>query len=104
MGRTDEKLIEDLGGHEPVSSPRFTYIHYNEKRDLPMLLAVRNATFISHGQLHEQLVATGTEASRRAFNWRVQRLVRAGLVEKLPPHTPILWGGLPDYSQWIGLP
>lgn len=88
MGRTDEKLIEDLGGHEPVSSPRFTYIHYNEKRDLPMLLAVRNATFISHGQLHEQLVATGTEASRRAFNWRVQRLVRAGLVEKLPPTLP----------------
>jgi hypothetical protein len=88
MEWTDETLIDQSDTRESTGNPRFSYIHYNEKRDLPMLLAVRNSVFICHGQLHEQLVSTGTEASRRAFNWRIQRLVRAGLVEKLPPTLP----------------
>jgi hypothetical protein len=88
MERTDETMIEEFGGRKRNSSPKSTYIHYNEKRDLPMLLALRNATFICNGQLYDQLVSTGSEASRRAFNWRIQRLVRAGLVEKLPPTLP----------------
>ena len=60
-----------------------------------MLLAIRNATFMSHGQLFEQLVATGSEASRRACNWRIQRLVQAGVVSKMPPQLP--YGG-PVYT------
>jgi len=60
------------------------YIQYNRQRDLPLLLAIRNATFICHRQLWEHLYAIGIETSRRSFNWRIERLTRAGVTEKLP--------------------
>jgi len=88
MGRVGEAMIEEYEGQVPGASSRTTYIRYSQERDLPMLLAIRNATFISHGQLFEQLVATGSEVSRRACNWRIQRLVRAGVVSKMPPQLP----------------
>jgi hypothetical protein len=66
MGRLSEAMIEEYETRGPGASSRTTYIRYSEERDLPMLLAIRNATFISHGQLFEQLVATGSELSRRA--------------------------------------
>jgi hypothetical protein len=88
MGRLSEAMIEEYEGQVPGASSRTTYIRYSQERDLPMLLAIRNATFISHGQLFEQLVATGSEVSRRACNWRIQRLVRAGVVSKMPPQLP----------------
>src|SRR5260370_9681669 len=88
MGRLSEAMIEEYEGQVPGASPRTTYIRYSQERDLPMLLAIRNATFISHGQLFEQLVATGSEVSRRACNWRIQRLIRAGVVSKMPPQLP----------------
>jgi hypothetical protein len=88
MGRHETAIVEGHGAVDPVEQSRSTYIRYNEERDLPMLLAIRNASFISHGQMFDQLVAKGSEASRRAFNWRIQRLVKAGVVMKMPPQLP----------------
>jgi hypothetical protein len=88
MGRLSEAMIEEYEEQVSVAGSRTTYIRYSRERDLPMLLAIRNATFISHGQMFEQLVATGSEVSRRACNWRIQRLVRAGVVSKMPPQLP----------------
>lgn len=72
----------------PASVERPPYIQFNWERDLPLMLAVRNATFISHRQLSEQIRAGGSETGRRSFNWRIERLVRAGMADKLPPQPP----------------
>jgi len=74
----------------PVSVERSPYIQFNWERDLPLMLAVRNATFISHRQLSEQIRAGGSETGRRSFNWRIERLVRAGMADKLPPQPPFV--------------
>lgn len=95
MGRLSEAMMEEYEGQVTGASSRTTYIRYSQERDLPMLLAIRNATFMSHGQLFEQLVSTGSEVSRRACNWRIQRLVQAGVVSKIPPQLP--YGG-PVYT------
>ena len=71
----------------PIRS-RSRYIQYNRERDLPLMLAIRNATFISHCQLWEHVQANGIETSRRSFNWRIARLTQAGVAEKLPPLLP----------------
>lgn len=88
MGQPETAVIER---HEVIGladKTRSTNIRYSLERDLPMLLAVRNASFISHGQLFDQLVARGSEGCRRGFNWRLQRLVKAGVVIKLAPQLP----------------
>lgn len=74
----------------PASVERSPYIQFNWERDLPLMLAVRNATFISHRQLSEQIRAGGSETGRRSFNWRIERLVRAGMADKLPPQPPFV--------------
>jgi len=71
-----------------ASRSRSSYIHYNRERDLPLMLAIRNATFISHRQLWDHVKASGLETSRRSFNWRIERLTRAGVTQKLPPLLP----------------
>ena len=63
-------------------------IEYSMERDLPVMTAVRNATFITYYQLWEELKYAKIEGSKRSFNWRLQRLIGAGLVEKLPPKVP----------------
>jgi hypothetical protein len=70
------------------SSRRSAVIEYNIERDLPLMAAVRNATFIAQEQLWEEMEAAQVERSRRSFNWRLQRLTEAGLVNKLPPRVP----------------
>lgn len=74
----------------PASVERSPYIQFNWERDLPLMLAVRNATFISHRQLSEQIRAGGSETGRRSFNWRIERLVRAGMADRLPPQPPFV--------------
>jgi hypothetical protein len=81
MGRSEESL--GAGREQGVA-----YIHYNRQRDLPLMIAVRNATFISHSQLWKQLESRGIESSKRSFGWRLQRLTDAGVIEKLPPRLP----------------
>jgi len=76
----------DTGTTRIPRSP--TYIQYNPRRDLPLLLAIRNATFISHRQLWNHLSARGIETCRRSFNWRIRRLTDAGIVQKLLPLFP----------------
>jgi hypothetical protein len=88
MGRNETAVIERHDAAGRTDEPRSANIRYSQERDLPMLLAIRNASFITHGQMFDQLVAGGSEASRRAFNWRIQRLVQAGVVTKLPPQLP----------------
>jgi hypothetical protein len=53
-----------------------------------MILAIRNAVFISYGQLYIQLRAQGTEANRQGFSWRLSRLVDLGLVRKMKQIVP----------------
>ena len=74
----------------PALTPRSRarYIQYNRERDLPLMLAIRNAVFVSHYQLWDHFQASGLETSRRSFNWRIERLTRAGVTEKLPPLLP----------------
>lgn len=72
----------------PVSAERSPYIHFNWERDLPLMLAIRNATFISHRQLWEYVEANRIETSRRSYNWRIERLIRAGLADRLPQQLP----------------
>src|SRR6201998_3516206 len=85
MGGHMERHSAEINAILPARSP---YIHYNRERDLPLMLAIRNATFISHNQLWEHVQARGLETSRRSFNWRIARLTQAGIAEKLPPLLP----------------
>lgn len=82
---TEEVLITE---DESPRHLRRGVLQFNPGRDLPMILAVRNSTFISHGQLFSHLVAQGTEANRQGFCWRLKRLVDAGLIQKLPQIMP----------------
>jgi hypothetical protein len=76
----------DPGNRRIRHSP--AYIQYNPQRDLPILLAIRNATFICHRQLWDHISARGIETCRRSFNWRIRRLTDAGIVQKLLPLFP----------------
>jgi hypothetical protein len=67
---------------------RTAAIEYSFERDLPLMEAVRNATFIAQDQLWDEMKTAGVEHSRRSFNWRLQRLAQAGLVTRLPPRVP----------------
>lgn len=78
-------IVEQVIGE---SNRRSVVIEYNIERDLPLMAAVRNATFIAQDQLWEEMEAAQIERSRRSFNWRLQRLTEAGLVNKLPPRVP----------------
>jgi hypothetical protein len=77
-------IVED----ENRNHLRRSVLHFNPGRDLPMILAVRNAAFISHGQLFSQLVSQGTESNRQGFCWRLKRLVDTGLIQRLPQIMP----------------
>jgi hypothetical protein len=81
-----EELMD--GGAPNFTGSRQGNVQFNEKRDLPMILAVRNATFISHGQLYSQLLAQGTESNRQGFCWRLNRLVGVGVIHKMPQIFP----------------
>ena len=87
MERYREDEMTESRAERPVNARR-AYAKYNEKRDLPLLLAVRNSQFITNRQLCAQLLADGTETSRRGFAWRASRLVDLGLIETLPHQFP----------------
>lgn len=83
-----ERDFQEIAEAHHLRPARPSFIQYNPRRDLPLLLAVRNATFISHRQLWSHLLASGIETFRRSFNWRIQRLIQAGVIQKLPPLLP----------------
>lgn len=50
------------------------------ERDIPILLAVRNAKFITQHQIFDMMFLSGREYSRDSFNWRIRRLAEADYI------------------------
>jgi hypothetical protein len=75
---------EGIGDEEIARS----LVKLNENRDIPLLLHIRNATFISHDQLRRYAFSKGLEQDRRNFNWRVRRFVAGGFVRATPDLCP----------------
>jgi hypothetical protein len=63
-------------------------VELSSERDLPLLLAVRNCTFVAHDQLFQLMAEIGIEHDRRCFNWRIRRLTKAAHVRKTPAIDP----------------
>src|SRR5579864_5673452 len=59
-----------------------TFIISSES-DIPLLLHVRNSRFLSHQQLFELLQYDALASCRSTFNWRIQRLIKTGHIERL---------------------
>jgi|SRR5882672_7403564 len=57
-------------------------ISLNPLRDVPLLLQVLHSQFITHDQLFEFMQRRCIETTRAPFNWRLRRLVTAGLLER----------------------
>src|SRR5215469_1847727 len=63
--------------------------------DVPLLLHVRNARFVTDRQLFELLRWDGLESSHHTHNWRVQRLCKTGFIERVDS---VFWCGFPVYA------
>lgn len=59
------------------------HIAISEDRDVPTLLHVRNARAITLDQLWQLLALEKIEESRRSAQWRIARLEKSGLVERM---------------------
>jgi len=59
------------------------HIAISEERDVPTLLHVRNARAITLDQLWQLLALDKLEGSRRSAQWRVARLEKAELIERM---------------------
>ena len=57
-------------------------ISLNDRKDKTILSFVAESRYATHSQLLDFADLDGFEVRRRVFNWRVQRLVRHGLVRK----------------------
>src|SRR5215510_14047950 len=51
-------------------------------RDIPLLLQVLHSRLITHEQLQEFMLLDNHEVKQACFNWRVRRLVQAGLLNR----------------------
>jgi hypothetical protein len=60
-------------------------IGLNDFRDKPILSFVAESRYIVHSQLWKFSRTAFAEFNRHVFNWRIRRLVRAGLVRKQSP-------------------
>jgi hypothetical protein len=83
----DEDGRERLSNYDKEEFERIG-VHLSSERDLPLLLAVRNSTFISHDQLFRLLLDAGLEHNRRCFNWRIRRLISGAYVRETPSIAP----------------
>jgi hypothetical protein len=59
------------------------FIALSDERDVPMLLAIRNARAITCDQISTLLLNNGTEKCRRSVLWRLDRLEHHGFVERI---------------------
>ena len=59
------------------------FIALSDDRDIPMLLVIRNARAITCDQICTLLLNNGPETCRRSVLWRLDRLERNGLVERI---------------------
>jgi hypothetical protein len=91
MGRIDGYIDQDstdqLTNRDEVDLQRIG-VQLSVERDLPLLLAVRNSTFVSHDQLLQFMTEAGLEHHRRCFNWRVRRFIKGAHVRKTDPIAP----------------
>ncbi len=91
MGRIDGFIDQDgtdeLATCDKVDLQRIG-VQLSVERDLPLLLAVRNSTFVSHDQLLQFMTEAGLEHDRRCFNWRVRRFIKGAHVRKTDPIAP----------------
>lgn len=85
MDRMDSYLDQDgrerLSNYDQDDLARIG-VQLSSERDLPLLLAVRNSTFVSHDQLFQLMMEAELEHDRRCFNWRIRRLVNGAHVRK----------------------
>jgi hypothetical protein len=59
------------------------YIALSDDRDLPLLVTIRNARAITYDQLCKLACAEGRERTRRSVHWRLSRLEKNGLVQRM---------------------
>jgi len=59
------------------------FIALSDDRDIPMLVTIRNARAITCDQICTLLLNNGPETCRRSVLWRLDRLERNGLVERI---------------------
>jgi len=59
------------------------HVAISEDRDVPVLLLIRNARAITLDQLWDLLKLEHVEESRRSAQWRIARLEKAGLIERM---------------------
>jgi hypothetical protein len=57
-------------------------ITLNPRKDIPLLLQVLHSRFVTYEQLWEFMVVGRFEKKRECYNWRVRRLVQAGLLNR----------------------
>jgi hypothetical protein len=57
-------------------------ITLSPRQDIPLLLQVLHSRFITHDQLFEFMFIGCVELKRASFNWRVRRLLEAGLLTR----------------------
>lgn len=75
-----EQLVPDRVKKPSVTS----HPQINRKQDSDMLEIVRDTTFITRTQLQSLCAMRGIANKRQNFDWRFNRLVKAGLVSVLP--------------------
>ncbi len=59
------------------------HVAISDTRDVPVLLAVRNARATTMSQLIEELRYAGLETNHRSTYWRLNRLVTSGYLEQI---------------------
>jgi hypothetical protein len=59
------------------------YITLSDDRDVPLLLVIRNARAITYDQICSLALLEGQESSRRSLHWRLTRLERSELIERM---------------------
>jgi hypothetical protein len=70
-------------------------VQLNEARDLPLLRQILRSEFVTHSQLFEFMQLNHYERSRKAFDWRLRRLVGRDLIRRqIYP----VWAGNAVYS------
>ena len=59
------------------------YIALSDDRDLPLLVMIRNARAITYDQICALSFIEGREQSRRSVHWRLSRLEKNGMVQRM---------------------
>lgn len=93
MDRGSMEIKQDLSEYQTALAKQEESrgsLKMNIQRDLPLLLTVRNATFISHDQLLRIQIESGLEHNPRSFYWRIKRFVDAGFIRSLGAVPPFV--------------